>query len=53
MLYEGITLLSARCTDARVNQVAPKLFARAATPRAMMKLPVETIREIIRPCGFV
>jgi len=45
-------LLSAQCTDARVNQVAPKLFARAATPRAMMKLPVETIREIIRPCGL-
>jgi endonuclease-3 len=45
-------LLSAQCTDARVNQVAPKLFARAATPQAMMKLPVETIREIIRPCGL-
>jgi endonuclease-3 len=45
-------VLSAQCTDVRVNQVTPKLFARAATPRAMMKLPVETIRAIIRPCGL-
>jgi endonuclease-3 len=45
-------VLSAQCTDERVNQVTPKLFARAATPRAMMRLPVEKIREIIRPCGL-
>ena len=45
-------VLSAQCTDARVNQVAPKLFARAATPEAMMKLSVDEIREIIRPCGL-
>jgi endonuclease-3 len=45
-------LLSAQCTDVRVNQVTPKLFARAATPRAMLKLSVEEIREIIRPCGL-
>jgi len=45
-------LLSAQCTDVRVNQVTPKLFAHAATPRAMMKLPVETIQDIIRPCGL-
>jgi endonuclease-3 len=45
-------LLSAQCTDVRVNQITPKLFARASTPRAMLKLAVEDIREIIRPCGL-
>ncbi|MBW2714995.1 MAG: endonuclease III, partial [Deltaproteobacteria bacterium] len=45
-------LLSAQCTDVRVNQITPKLFARASTPRAMLKLSVEEIREIIRPCGL-
>jgi endonuclease III len=45
-------LLSARCTDARVNQITPTLFARAATPKAMAELSVEEIRSIIRPCGL-
>jgi endonuclease-3 len=45
-------LLSAQCTDVRVNQVTPKLFARASTPRGMLKLSVDEIREIIRPCGL-
>ena len=45
-------LLSAQCTDVRVNQITPKLFARASTPEAMLKLSVEEIREIIRPCGL-
>ncbi len=45
-------LLSAQCTDVRVNQVTPELFARASTPEAMLKLSVEEIREIIRPCGL-
>lgn len=45
-------LLSAQCTDARVNLVTPGLFARAATPEAMMAVPVEEIRELIRPCGL-
>ena len=45
-------LLSAQCTDERVNQVTPALFARAATPDAMAKLEVEEIRQIIRPCGL-
>lgn len=45
-------LLSAQCTDARVNQVTPRLFALADTPEAMMRVPVEQIREIIRPCGL-
>ena len=45
-------LLSAQCTDERVNQITPKLFARAATPQEMILLDVEEIREIIRPCGL-
>jgi endonuclease-3 len=45
-------LLSAQCTDERVNQVTPKLFAQADNPRAMAALPVERILEIIRPCGL-
>lgn len=45
-------LLSAQCTDARVNQITPALFLRASTPEAMAQVPVEDIREIIRPCGL-
>ena len=45
-------LLSAQCTDVRVNQVTPLLFARADTPQDMVKLSVEEIKEIIRPCGL-
>lgn len=45
-------LLSAQCTDARVNLVTPGLFARARTPEAMMAVPVEEIQAIIRPCGL-
>ncbi len=45
-------LLSAQCSDARVNQVTPRLFALADTPEAMARLPVEAIREVIRPCGL-
>lgn len=45
-------LLSAQCTDARVNTVTPALFERARTPQAMAQVPVEEIREIIRPCGL-
>jgi len=45
-------LLSAQCTDVRVNQVTPILFAKADTPEKMVKLSVDEIREIIRPCGL-
>ncbi len=45
-------LLSAQCTDVRVNQITPALFARASTPEAMRLVPVEEIRDIIRPCGL-
>lgn len=45
-------LLSAQCTDARVNKVTPELFAKAHTPSQMIKLSVEEIEAIIRPCGL-
>jgi endonuclease-3 len=45
-------LLSAQCTDVRVNEITPLLFARAASPAKMAKLDVEEIRRIIRPCGL-
>lgn len=45
-------LLSAQCTDVRVNEIAPRLFRLADTPEEMMKLPVKTILEVIRPCGL-
>jgi endonuclease-3 len=45
-------VLSAQCTDARVNQVTPHLFARAATPEAMARLTARDIEAIIRPCGL-
>jgi endonuclease III len=46
------TLLSAQCTDVRVNLTTPKLFALARTPQQMTKLSREEIREIIKPCGL-
>lgn len=45
-------LLSAQCTDVRVNQITPKLFAKADNPNDMIKLSIDEIREIIRPCGL-
>ena len=45
-------LLSAQCTDVRVNQVTPHLFAKASTPKAMIALCIEEIAAIIRPCGL-
>ena len=45
-------LLSAQCTDIRVNLVTPALFALADTPEKMRHVPVEDIRAIIRPCGL-
>ena len=45
-------LLSAQCTDKRVNLITPILFKRAKTPFDMVKLTVDEIREIIRPCGL-
>ena len=45
-------LLSAQCTDVRVNLVTPTLFAKADNPYDMIKLSVQEIQEIIRPCGL-
>ncbi|MDA3811202.1 MAG: endonuclease III [Spirochaetaceae bacterium] len=45
-------LLSAQCTDVRVNTVTPELFSLAGTPDAMTKIKTETIQKIIRPCGL-
>lgn len=45
-------LLSAQCTDVRVNTITPILFKRASRPQDMIGLSVEEIRDIIRPCGL-
>lgn len=45
-------LLSAQCTDVRVNQITPILFARADNPTDMVKLSIDEIKAIIRPCGL-
>ena len=45
-------LLSAQCTDERVNKVTPHLFKLAKDPLTMSNLPVAEIKEIIRPCGL-
>ena len=45
-------LLSAQCTDERVNTVTPILFKKANTPKKMIKLSVEEIQNIIKPCGL-
>ncbi len=45
-------LLSAQCTDERVNQVTPKLFKLGRSASKMATVPVDTIQEIIRPCGL-
>ena len=45
-------LLSAQCTDERVNQITPKLFKIADSPKKMIKLSIKEIEDIIRPCGL-
>ncbi|MEM6987197.1 MAG: endonuclease III [Pseudomonadota bacterium] len=45
-------LLSAQCTDARVNTVTPELFGLADNARAMTQVPLETIARIVKPCGL-
>ena len=45
-------LLSAQCTDIRVNKITPLLFSKADNPFDMIKLTVEEIKNIIRPCGL-
>lgn len=46
------TILSAQCTDARVNIITERLFAEAADPQAMVELGVDRVRELIRGCGL-
>ena len=55
--YDPFTLLvavvlSAQCTDERVNKITPLLFSKADNPAAMAALGLDTIAEIIRPCGL-
>lgn len=45
-------LLSAQCTDKKVNEITPDLFEKADNPYDMARLDVDTIREIIKPCGL-
>ena len=45
-------LLSAQCTDERVNKVTPDLFKKAKTPKKMIKLSYEEVYSIIKPCGL-
>jgi len=45
-------LLSAQCTDVRVNKTTPELFAKAMTPQEMILLDPKEIEDIIRPCGL-
>ena len=45
-------LLSAQCTDERVNQITPKLFAKADNPYDMVKMTIDEIKAIIKPCGL-
>ena len=45
-------LLSAQCTDERVNQITPILFKKADSAEKMIKLSVKEIEDIIRPCGL-
>ncbi|NDB35382.1 MAG: endonuclease III [Flavobacteriia bacterium] len=45
-------LLSAQCTDERVNKITPLLFEKADTPQSMVQLTIEDIQSIIRPCGL-
>ena len=45
-------LLSAQCTDERVNQITPKLFSIASNPKDMSKISVNKIYKIIKPCGL-
>tara|TARA_Y100000766_G_C18807452_1_gene556228 strand:+ start:182 stop:835 length:654 start_codon:yes stop_codon:yes gene_type:complete len=45
-------LLSAQCTDERVNKVTPQLFKLANTPKKMAKIPIKKIYSIVKPCGL-
>lgn len=46
------TILSAQCTDVRVNQVTSEIYPRYNTPQAFAQMPLEMLEDMIRPCGF-
>lgn len=45
-------ILSAQCTDERVNKTTPSIFSKYSTPQEFDKLPLEKLEELIHPCGF-
>jgi len=45
-------MLSAQCTDERVNKTTPDLFKNYNTPQKMVKIDIEELEKIIHPCGF-
>ena len=45
-------ILSAQCTDERVNKTTPSIFNKYSTPDDFVKIPLETLEELIHPCGF-
>ena len=45
-------ILSAQCTDERVNKTTPSIFSKYSTPEDFVKIPLETLEELIHPCGF-
>ena len=45
-------MLSAQCTDERVNKTTPSLFKRADTPEKMVEVPLEEIEKLVKSCGF-
>ena len=45
-------ILSAQCTDERVNKTTPNIFSKYSTPEDFVKIPLETLEQLIHPCGF-
>ena len=45
-------ILSAQCTDERVNKTTPNIFSKYSTPIDFVQMPLETLEELIHPCGF-
>lgn len=45
-------ILSAQCTDDRVNKTTPSIFGKYSTPEDFVKMPLETLEELVHPCGF-
>ena len=45
-------ILSAQCTDERVNKTTPNIFSNYSTPEDFVKMPLETLEELVHPCGF-